>query len=322
MMGRPSTRETLLLGRSFRFPKESPPARKIARQPQTPTPHLTENSLPANNGENSTPSRQIRTWTNQDMGIDKGKLGVLVFIFFASVCLHGQAAAQPIWAVHQSPDESGIYYAGPEVSAPRLVSVMPAAYPGYDSKKDRQGMTVLAMVIGVDGVPSHIQLLHSHGDSFDQAAIAAVQQSVFEPGKLAGKPVPVWTDVRVVFRANRAQALPEVIIAERDLPPPGESFFEGKDHRPAAYTPPVLIHTVDAGFADPFLRNPIVQVATVTVTVGVDGLPKAVQMRRGLGFGLDKKAIAAVWHDRFLPATKRGKPIEDMIDVSVEFRNL
>jgi TonB family protein len=285
--------------------------------PPSPHPPLTENCLPAKNEEDST-----TILGKSGHGMDKGKLGVLVFISFVSVCLYGQPAAPPVWVVHQSPDESGVYYAGPEVSAPRLVRMMPAAYPGYDYGKDRQGMTVLAMVIGADGVPSQIQLLHSHGDAFDQAAIEAVKQSVFEPGKLAGKPVPVWIDVRVVFRANRAQALPEVLITERDLPPPGESFFEDKDHRPAAYTPPVLIHTVDADFADPFARDPIVQVAKVTVTVGVDGLPKHVQMRRGLGFGLDKKAIAAVWHDRFLPATKRGKPIEDMIDVSVEFANL
>jgi TonB family protein len=254
--------------------------------------------------------------------MEESQLRVFVFISFASACLYGQSAIPSIWAVHQSPDESGIYYAGPEVSAPRLVSVMPAAYPGVDNEKDRQGMTVLAMVIKADGLPSQIQLLHSHGDAFDQAAIQAAQQSVFEPGKLNGKPVPVWVDVRVAFRANGAEALPELLITERDLPPPGESFFEDKHHRPAGYTPPVLIHSVDADFADPFVRNPIVQVATVTVTVGADGLPKAVQMRRGLGFGLDKKAIAAVWHDRFLPATKKGKPVQDLIDVKVEFANL
>ena len=251
--------------------------------------------------------------------MDKRKVGSLVFISFASACLCGQPAASPLWIVHQSPDESGIYYAGPEVSAPRLVRVMPAAYPVYDSGKNVQGMTVLAMVIGADGVPGHIQILHSHGDAYDQATVAAVDQSTFEAGKLEGKPVPVWIDVRVVFRANRAQAVPEVLIAERDLPPPGESFFEDKHHRPAGYTPPVLIHSVDADFADPFVRDPYVQVATVTATVGADGLPKAVEMRRGLGFGLDKKAIAAVWHDRFLPATKKGKPIEDIVDVKVEF---
>jgi TonB family protein len=251
----------------------------------------------------------------------KGKLRLLVFISFASACLYGQPAAQPMWTIHQSPDEAGIYYAGPEVSAPRLVSVVPASYPAIDNEKERQGMTVLAMVIGADGLPSHIQLLHSHGDDFDQAAVQAVQQSVFEPGKLEGKPVPVWIDVRVVFRENRAEAAPGVLITERDIAPPSESFFENKQHHPVGYTPPVLIHSVDADFADPFVRNPLVQVATVTVTVGADGLPKAVQMRRGLGFGLDKKAIAAVWHDRFLPATKKGRPVEDLTDVKVEFAN-
>src|ERR1700722_7516228 len=99
------------------------------------------------------------------MKIDEAKLGVLAFIFCTSACLYGQPASQPIWAVPQSPDESGIYYAGPEVSAPRLVKVMPAAYPGYDDVKDRQGMTMLPLVIGAAGVPSHIQLLHPHGDA-------------------------------------------------------------------------------------------------------------------------------------------------------------
>jgi TonB family protein len=280
-----------------------------------------DRKLPAREewGEQQNHPRKDQEMDTSDMEIDKGKQGVLVFISCVSACLYGQPAAQPIWAIHQSPDESGIYCAGPEVSAPRLVKVMPAAYPGYDNVRGRQGMTVLAMVIGADGVPSHIQLLHSHGDAFDQAAMNAAQQSIFEPGKLAGKPVPVWIDVRVVFRANNAQALPEVLITERDLPPPGESFFEDKHHRPAAYTPPVLIHTVDADFADPFVRYPIAEVVTVTVTVGADGSPKAVQLRRGLEPGLDKKAIAAVWHYRFLPATKRGKPIEESIDLKVDF---
>jgi hypothetical protein len=101
--------------------------------------------------ETSPPNQEMeKSDTGRNMGIVKGKLGVLILIACASARLRGQTAAPPIWAVHQSPDEPGIYYAGPEVSAPRLVKVMPAAYPGYDSVKDRQGMTVLAMAIGAD----------------------------------------------------------------------------------------------------------------------------------------------------------------------------
>jgi outer membrane biosynthesis protein TonB len=53
--------------------------------------------------------------------------------------------------------------------------------------------------------------------------------------------------------------------------------------------------------------------------VGADGLPKDVRVKRGLGFGLDKKAEAAVWHYRFFPATQKGKPIETRQDVVVSF---
>jgi TonB family protein len=143
--------------------------------------------------------------------------------------------------------------------------------------------------------------------------------STFEPGRLAGKPVPVWIDVRVVFHSDRSKAIPQVVITERDLPPPDESQLEDKHHNPLSYTPPFPIHTVDADFADPFAQHPFVQVAVVTVLVGEDGLPKDVHVRRGLGFGLDEKAAAAVKHYRFLPATQKGKVIAASRDVMVSF---
>jgi TonB family protein len=180
-------------------------------------------------------------------------------------------------------------------------------------------MTVLAMVIDANGAPAHIQVLHAHGEAFDKAAIAAVKQSVFEPGQLRDKPVPVWIDVRVVFRADLTPATPQVLIAERDLPPPNESQLEDKHHLPLAYTPPFPIHTVDADFADPFVAHPYVQVATLSVLVSEEGLPREVRIVRGLGFGLDKKAEAAVLQFKFLPATKKGQPVADRREVMVSF---
>jgi TonB family protein len=221
--------------------------------------------------------------------------------------------------VHQAPDKDGVYYAGPEVTTPRLLSTVYVSYPEGVAAKEVQGMTVLAMVIDANGIPDHIQILHTHGDAFDQASIAAVKLSTFEPGKLAGKPVPVWIDIRVVFRADRSQTVPEVLITERDLPPPNESQFKDKHHNLLSYTAPIPIHTVDADFVDPFVKHPYVQVAVVTVLVSVDGLPKEVRVRRGLGFGLDQKAEAAVGHYRFFPATRKGTPIEARRDIQVDF---
>jgi len=248
----------------------------------------------------------------------QAKYGFALLAIMA-IGLRAQDSPSPIWRVHQAPGSDGAYYTGPEVAAPRLIRTVSAPYPDGVSGKEAQGMTVLATIVGANGIPEHIQILHKHGDAFDQAAIVAVKHSIFEPGKLGDKPVPVWIDVRVVFRADRSQAVPQVLIAERDLPAPDESQFEDKHHNPLSYTPPIPIHTVDADFADPFANNSYIQVAVVSVLVAEDGSPKEVRVVRGLGFGLDEKAAAAVWHYRFLPATKKGKPIAARRDVMVNF---
>jgi TonB family protein len=244
---------------------------------------------------------------------------ICALVTLTVIALRAQNAVCPNMHCHQSPDKDGIYYAGPEVTTPRLMRTFQVLYPNLISDKDARGMTVLAMVIDAHGAPEHIQVLRTHGYAFDQAAIAAVKQSTFEPGKLADKPVPVWIDVRVVFHAERSPAIPQVLITERDLAPPNESQLEDKHHSPLSYTPPFAIHTVDADFADPFAKHPYVQVAVVTVLVSEEGLPKEVRVKRGLGFGLDQKAEAAVRQYRFLPATKNGQPVAASREVMVNF---
>jgi len=228
-------------------------------------------------------------------------------------------AASFVPRIHAAPDEDGVYYVGPEVSAPRITRAILAQYPVNLSDREIQGMTVMAMVIDAKGLPQHIQVLHQHGGQCDDAAITAVKQSTFEPGMLAGKAVPVWIDVRVVFHANQSPAVPQVLIAERDVALPDASHFVDKRQNPLSYTPPYPIHTVDADFDNPFAVHPLVQMAVVTVQVSAEGLPREVHVRRGLGFGSDEKAIAAVQHYKFLPAMKKGKPIEASREIAVYF---
>jgi TonB family protein len=241
------------------------------------------------------------------------------FFLLLAVSAVSQSSAPVFSEAHQRPDQDGIYYVGPEVTAPQLVRTVSVPYPEDVSDREVQGMTVLAMVIDASGTPAHIQVLHTHGDGFDGALIKAVKRSSFVPGSLAGKPVPVWIDVRAVFRADRSRAVPQVVITERDLTPPDVAQLEDKHHRPLSYTAPFPIHTVDADFADPLSKHPFVQVAVVSVLVSEEGLPKEVRVSRGLGFGLDAKAEAAVWRYRFLPATKNGKPISARREILVPF---
>jgi len=247
-----------------------------------------------------------------------GKLMSLV-LALASAGLSAENAAPKFWQYHQVADKDGIYYVGPEVSEPKLVKTVYALYPSGVPAKALQGLTVMAMVIDTKGKPQHVELLHSHGEFFDRAALDALKQSAFVPGMLNGKPVPVWIDVRVVYFADRSKTTPQVVITERDLPVPDDSKFLDKHGNLKTSTEPVLIHSVDADYVDPYAKHPIVEIARVTLVVGTNGEPKDVRVRQGLGFGTDEKAKAAVEHYHFIPATRHGVPVETRTDVIVPF---
>jgi TonB family protein len=45
-----------------------------------------------------------------------------------------------------------------------------------------------------------------------------------------------------------------------------------------------------------------------------------VKLLRGLGAGLDERAIQAVRQWRFVPAQKQGTPVDVLVEVAVEFK--
>ena len=87
----------------------------------------------------------------------------IALLVLAAIGLRAEVAAPPGREVHQAPDKDGVYYAGPEVTAPRLVRTVYVPYPEGISGKEVQGITVLAMVIDANGIPTQIQVLRSHG---------------------------------------------------------------------------------------------------------------------------------------------------------------
>jgi TonB family protein len=214
------------------------------------------------------------------------------------------------------PAADGAYFVGPHVTAPQLVRVMAAGYPYDVPARKIAGQTVLTMIVGVDGKATKLEVVRSHGELFDASAMNAVELSRFAPGLLDGKSVPVRIDVQVPFHESGKQAVPMVAIAERDLAPPAPTP-EGK--KQPSYTPPVPIHIADADFPNPDGKNPYHAVALVTVLVGTDGSPQEVRVSRGLGFGMDEKAAAAVKKWRFIPATSKGRAVAERRNVEVNF---
>jgi periplasmic protein TonB len=83
---------------------------------------------------------------------------------------------------------------------------------------------------------------------------------------------------------------------------------------------PQAIVTPDPEYTDEARLAKTQGTCTLWLIVDADGNPRDIRVVRGLGFGLDAKAMEAVKHWRFDPALKDGKPVNVQISVQVEFR--
>jgi protein TonB len=83
---------------------------------------------------------------------------------------------------------------------------------------------------------------------------------------------------------------------------------------------PVVIYQVDPEFSEEARKAKFMGVVLVNLIVGADGLPKNVHILRGVGMGLDDKAVEAVKQYRFKPAMEGGKPVAVELNVEVNFQ--
>ena len=56
------------------------------------------------------------------------------------------------------------------------------------------------------------------------------------------------------------------------------------------------------------------------IVIRSNGTVGEVRVLRGLGLGLNEKAIEAVRQWRFAPATMKGTPVDVIVEVAVEFK--
>ena len=61
-------------------------------------------------------------------------------------------------------------------------------------------------------------------------------------------------------------------------------------------------------------------IVLVTLVVDANGNPQNVHLVRGVGMGLDEKALEAVRQYKFKPARYNGKPVPVQLNVEVNFQ--
>jgi TonB family protein len=82
------------------------------------------------------------------------------------------------------------------------------------------------------------------------------------------------------------------------------------------------LFTPDPGYTDQARKAHVQGVVLVSAIVGTDGIVRDAVVQKGLGMGLDEKALEAVRQWRFRPELEDGKPVSKAVRVEVAFRLL
>jgi protein TonB len=83
---------------------------------------------------------------------------------------------------------------------------------------------------------------------------------------------------------------------------------------------PQVIYSVEPEFSEEARKAKVAGNVLVNLWVGTDGLPSHVHVLRGVGMGLDEKAVEAVKQYRFRPAMENGKPVLVELNIEVNFQ--
>lgn len=84
--------------------------------------------------------------------------------------------------------------------------------------------------------------------------------------------------------------------------------------------PPRLLSEVKPDYTEEARRRGLEGDVVMEIVVRRDGSVGDVRILQGLGAGLDQRAVAAVRRWRFAPGTRRGTPVDVMVEVAVEFK--
>lgn len=84
--------------------------------------------------------------------------------------------------------------------------------------------------------------------------------------------------------------------------------------------PPTLVREVKPDYTEDARRRGVEGDVVMEIVVRRDGSVGDVRVLQGLGHGLDERAAAAVRRWRFNPATRRGVPVDVLVEVAMEFK--
>jgi TonB family protein len=185
------------------------------------------------------------------------------------------------------------------VMAGQLVSRPNPIYPKEAKEERIQGAVVLRAIISKEGRIENLSVL-SGPEKLRHSAIDAVRQWVYKPYLLNGEPTEVETTITVNYSFDGMSMVPRAI---------GNGV-----------SAPVAVSMADPEYTKEARKDKVSGVVKVNFWVDEKGVPTHVRVVRGIGHGLDEKAIEAVSKYRFTPAMENGKPVTVAMNVEVDFQ--
>lgn len=107
---------------------------------------------------------------------------------------------------------------GVVTKSPRLVQALAPEYPPAALEAGKEAKVKVRIHIDAMGTVSSVDVVEPVGDGFDEAAVAAALQYVFDPAEIDGKPAPIAVETAINFVIEHREE-PEAELPAQPLPP-------------------------------------------------------------------------------------------------------
>jgi TonB family protein len=193
-------------------------------------------------------------------------------------------------------------------------------YPPEAVKAGITGTVILEVDVSKDGTIKDIKVKKSAmagPGGLDEAAINAVKQWDFSPGKLGRKAIDETLTIPIEFTITKEKNTDKNQI---ETPEPAGMFIKGiftKDKHLYDKTP----ESINPAYPEIEIdRNQLKDLVIIEVKVDNEGNPKDFKVYKSGPGDLDEFAITAVKELKFKPAMKDGKPVEASVIIPIEFK--
>jgi TonB family protein len=211
-----------------------------------------------------------------------------------------------------------------EASAEKIVR---PKYPRDALNKGKGGEVDLRVIVAPNGKVTDLTVLKGEPE-FSKSSLVAIQKWRFSPHSLNGHPSEASYRVQVRFNPLLEEASSSI---ELESPRQDWSAIPSGVHDPdfgpdvhkmsePGMIAPQQIYSPGPEFSERAREKGYQYIVSLSVVVGMDGLPKDIQVVCCREPDLNEKAVEATKRWRFAPATKNGAPVAVAPDVEVSFK--